>query len=111
MKADERKILHACFEKTKNLFIKRNSAEDWSHNIIEGSRELKTALQWKHFYVWMANPNNYDEEEASKLSVPTEPVVLDGYDACMRVDTFQNGPCETIVHVINVGEQDEKVDD
>ena len=108
MKTDERNVLQSCFAKTKNLFIKKNTAEDWAHNIIEGSSALKTGLQWKHYYVWLANPNNYNEAEADKLSTASEAFVLEPYSDCMKVETIQNGPCETIINVINVGEQDDE---
>ena len=111
MDDDERNVLHKCFAKTKELFMKQNSSEDWSHNLIEGSSELSTPLQWKHFYVWLANPNNYNEEETAKLSTMSGTATIEPYADCFKVDTIQNGPCETIINVVNTNtseQEDEK---
>jgi len=102
MKPSERTVLQACFEKTKKLFETKRQPEDWADNIIQGSSGLKTKLQWKHFYTWLANPNNYDEENTSNLTI--EPQILENiepYPEHMVVETYQNGPAETLIRVIN----------
>jgi len=111
MNPKERSVFQKAIAETTDLFKRRSQAEDWSRNLIEGSRELKTPHQWKHFYTWLANPNQYNEEETNKMEIATEAAKIEPYDSCMRTETFQNGPCETIINVINTSghsEQDEE---
>lgn len=100
MNTVERATLHRCFEKTKELFSTHKHSESWSHNLIEGTRELSTPLQWKHMYVWLANPLGYDETKVSNMVVDPNPPRIDPYPDQMSVNTFQNGN-ETIIHVKN----------
>ena len=114
MNSDERAILHRCLNKTKGLFERRTRSEDWSHNLIEGSRGLTTATQWKHFYVWLANPNQYNEDAVEKLEIDNSLTKIEEYADCMEVHTFQNGPCEQIIHVKNPAfytNEDEKIEE
>jgi len=101
MKSSERAILHRCLNKTKGLFEHRKRSEDWAENLIEGSRGLTTPAQWKHFYVWLANPTQYNEEATEAMEIDNSLTKIDEYDDCMEVETFQNGPCETIIYVKN----------
>ena len=96
----ERATLHRCFAKTKELFQKNKQSESWSHNLIHGTRELTTPLQWKHMYVWLANPRGYDEGKVHSMEIDTTPPRIDPYPEEMNVNTFQNGH-ETIIHVKN----------
>ena len=112
MNTKERSVFQKAIAETTDLFKRRTQAEDWSRNLIEGSSELKTAQQWKHFYTWLANPNQYNEEETNKMEISDETAKIEPYDSCMRTETFQNGPCETIINIINTSgpssEQDEE---
>ena len=111
MNSDERNVLHRCFAKTKDLFTRKNQSEDWSHNLIEGSKGLRTPSQWKHYYAWLANPNNYNEDEVASLKIDNSLTEIEPYDSCMVVETFENGPCETIINVKNrtlYGKQDDE---
>ena len=113
MKSAERENLQRCFVKTQGLFSTRKQSESWADNIIDGSDGLKTPREWKHFYVWLANPRGYDEERTERMEIDTEPPCIESYDDCMKVETFQNGT-ETIINVINPGwgqntQDDEKV--
>ena len=101
MNSDELSILRRCLKNTKKLFQRRGRSEDWAENLIEGSRELTTPTQWKHFYVWLANPNKYDEDAIDEMEVDNSLTTIDEYPEGMEVETFQNGPCETIIHVKN----------
>jgi len=101
MNSDERSNLRRCFTKTRDLFRRRQRSEDWADNLIDGSRGLTTPAQWKHFYVWIANPQNYNEAEVDKMEIDNSLATIDEYPECMEVETFQNGPCETIIHVKN----------
>ena len=106
----ERAKLHEAIKKTTELFKQKTSARDWSINIIEGSKPLQNATgnTWKHYYVWLANPDGYNEEATDALEIE-KTKSIESYDPCMRVETFQNGT-ETIVRVINKNlEDDEKV--
>jgi len=108
MDADERDILQKAFAKTKKLFQTKKQAEDWAHNLIEGSNALKTPLQWKHYYAWLANPRKYNEQYIAEMPDCTEPALIKPYDSCMRVETTQNGPYETIINVVHRTDDDEK---
>ena len=111
MTPEERTVLHQAFAKTTDLFKRRGTARDWSDNIIEGSNMLTTAITWKHYYVWLANPNKYNEEAVDCMKVETAtPECIQDYPECMKVETFQNGN-ETLVHVTNSSlHSDEKVE-
>jgi len=114
MKSDERATLHRCLNKTKGLFERRKRSEDWATNLIEGSRGLTTPTQWKHYYVWLANPNQYNEEATDKLEIDNSLTKIDEYSGGLEVNTFQNGPCETIIHVKNPAyypHEDEKIEE
>jgi len=101
MKSPERAVLKRCLAKTKELFTSRKSSEDWADNLIEGSKELSTPTQWKHFYTWLASPNTYDEFKTDQLVIDPTPPRIDPYDECLVIDTVQNGPCETIINITN----------
>lgn len=101
MNSDERAALQRCFNQTKELFQRKTQSEDWAENLITGSQGLTTQRQWKHYYVWLANPKNYDEERTERMEIDTTPPKIDPYPPGMKVETFQNGPCETLVHVTN----------
>lgn len=111
MNPAERIVFEKCVKKTTDLFKRRNLAEDWANNLIEGSKGLVTGNQWKHFYAWLSNPNNYNELEVNALeTVGTElPSNLGDYPDYMKVETFQNG-VETLVYVTHKdkGGEDEK---
>ena len=104
--------LQYSIRKTKDLFKRRATAEDWARNLLEGSTRLKTAADWDQFYVFLTDPMAYDDGDiAVKMNtcsvqegVPTD------YPAHMKVLKTQNGG-ETIIHVVNTqgrGEDEEK---
>ena len=97
MNSSERAVLHKSFKKTKDLLMRRNSSEQWSQNLIEGSSMLKTPLQWKHYYVWLANPNGYNEKEVDALKIDNTPPKIEPYPSHMKVERFQNGSDITVV--------------
>ena len=101
MNSDERKTLQRCLKKTKELCQRRRRSEDWAQNLIEGSRGLTTPAQWKHFYVWLANPNKYDETVTDQMEIDNSLAKIDEYPEELEVNTFQNGPYDTIIHVKN----------
>ena len=107
MQTDERETLQRCFAKTKGLFMKHTMSEDWADNITNGSLELKTPLQWKHFYVWLANPNGYNEAATDALEIYNSMTNIDPYPSNMVVETFKNGT-DTMVYVKNMDWHDEK---
>ena len=101
MNSDERTVLQQCFAQTKELFMNKTQSEDWADNLINGSKGLTTPRQWKHYYVWLANPKQYDEERTEQMEIDATPPRIDPYPPGMKVDTFQNGKCETHIHVTN----------
>ena len=109
MNDEERNNFKESVRKTTELFKRRNTPEDWARNLIDGSSSLKTGNSWKHFYAWLSNPAKYNEEEVNNMgTLATEKTVIEPYDDCMRVDTFENGN-EILVHVKNMSlEEDEK---
>ena len=106
MNPSERAVFQQSIANTLNLFKQKKMAEQWSQNIIDGSKLLTTPLQWKHFYCWLANPHGYNEKEVDSLPVDTEPPVIEPYAECMHVETFVNGN-ETQIHVTNTRFNDE----
>ena len=78
----------------------RKTSESWAHNIIEGSNELTTPNQWKHFYAWLASPNTYSESKTNNLVIDNTPPNIEPYDDCLVIDTVQNG-IDTIINITN----------
>ena len=105
MNPSEREELHRCFSKTKKLFKRKRGSESWADNLIEGTKGLKTPLQWKHMYTWLANPRGYNEAETDSLPIDNSTGHIKPYPSHMKVETFQNG-AETIVRVINTRDKD-----
>ena len=104
--------LQFSIRKTKELFKRRNTAEDWARNLLEGSRRLKTENDWDQFYTFITDPLGFEEGEiVEKLGtcsmqegVPTD------YPSFMKVVKTMNGN-ETMIHVVNTNyrcEDDEK---
>ena len=116
MDSDERTVLQAALKKTMDLFKRRTSHEDWARNLREGSSELKTDLQWKHFYTFLGNPRGYDENNVCVESSEKEHATLElkPYEDCFEIHEYKNGN-ETTIYVKNIGDgtaeqDDEKVD-
>ena len=109
MNSSEQKVFQESMKTTVDLFKRRNRAEDWSRNLIEGSQKLTTGEQWKHYYAWLSNPTSYDEDEVNQLAVvgDTVPTNLEEYPESLKVDTFQNGK-ETLFLVTHRNQDDEK---
>ena len=101
MNQNERKILHSCFAKTLDLFQQRKQAESWSENLLDGSRQLTTPVQWKHYYVWLAQPSKYCEADVDKMEIDTVPCEIEPYPQGLEVETLKNGNYETFVRVRN----------
>ena len=101
--------ISTAIRETHALFKRRNSAEDWAQNLIDGSRTVKTPEQWTKYYAFIANPQNYDPNHEYKVA----PLVKPGsYPAGQKEVRYQNGPDEYI-YVTNVttaanDEEDEK---
>jgi len=104
LKDEERAVLHGAFERTKDLFKRRNTSEDWALNLVEGSKDLTTPLQWTHYYTFLANPNGYKEEEVCLKTAEEEyannPNLIPPYEDCFEVTEYKNGN-ETIIYVKN----------
>ena len=94
---------------TEALFRAHTSAEDWSNNIVNGSRSLKTPEQWTHFYAYLASPTTYDSNRTYKAVSQKEydDYVRPPLHKGLRETIFKNGT-ETIIHVVREKEEDEK---
>ena len=78
MNDSERADFKESVRKTTELFKTRRTAEDWAQNLIDGTSDLKTGNSWKHFYAWVSNPKNYNEEEVNNLGIlETEKTVIE----------------------------------
>ena len=86
--------------KKPKLFKARTASECWSDNIVEGSRGIKTKLQWRHFYAWLANPDGYNEEDVVAPMEGLTAAVIEPYPQGMLEQRYENGT-ETIIHVKN----------
>ena len=104
--------LQFSIRKTKELFKRRNTAEDWARNLLEGSRRLNTEKDWDTYYAFITNPLGFEEGEiVEKMGtcsihegVPPE------YPSFMKVVKTMNGN-ETMIHIVNTNsrcEDDEK---
>ena len=111
MNSNERAVLENSFKKTIDLFKRRNAPEDWARNLRDGSSELKTNLQWKHFYTFIANPTKYKSEDVCLKTAEQEhrqKVCITPYEDCFKIKEWKNGS-ETIINITNPGlDMDEK---
>ena len=92
-------------KETTELFKTRGAAEDWSHNIITGSRSLKTDQEYTNYYAWLASPQTFDKNRNYKAQTKVEkrPAVPDGYEEIIH----KNGT-ESVVLVRKIRVDDEK---
>ena len=105
----DRKDFNEAIDTTTELFKRRRTAEDWVRNIEEGSKSLKTGHAWKHYYAWLANPQQYNEEEVNGLDIidTNDTSVIKEWPKCMVVETVKNGH-EIIINVVKQKTDDEK---
>jgi len=108
----ERAQLHLAFEKCKEL-SKKNYTR-FVYNVSTARNMLTTDWQISHFHAWLANPHGYNEQTVDLCEAIRTPMEIIPYADHMVVDTYQNGPNETIIHVRNthfgtkVSQEDEK---
>jgi hypothetical protein len=104
--------LQYSIRKTKDLFKRRNTAEDWARNLLEGSKRLKTVEDWDLFYTFLVDPMGYEENEIAprKETCNVQEGIPSDYPSHMKVVKIKNGG-ETMIHVVNTTwhEDDEKV--
>ena len=111
MDENDRRVLRQAFEQTEDNFRTHTASEDWADNIIKGSRGIKTVLQWRHYYTWLANPRGYEESSVGEPERDLSKHLIEPYPSFMEEVRYQNGN-ETIIHVKNKQFQgDEKVPD
>ena len=91
--------LAEAIEKTKDFFKRRTHDTDWSRNIEEGSKGLKTKQQWGRFYKWMSNPTHFDIRENVEY-MDCDEFNPPPYEEGMKVETFKNGP-DLLIRVTN----------
>ena len=97
--------ISTAIRETTELFRTRGTAEDWSNNIIEGSRSVKSDQEWTNYYAWLASPSTYDSKRDYKAQKQT-PYVQPELPKGMKETVYVNGT-ERFVHVTRV-EEDEK---
>ena len=101
--------ISVAIRETEALFRAHTTAEDWSNNIIVGSRSVKTPEQWTHFYAYLASPTTYDSTRVYK------PVSQEEHDAFERPPLhkglqekiYKNG-LDTIIHVVRKKDDEEE---
>ena len=92
--------IQTAIRETTDLFKKHTLAEDWSDNIMKGSRSLKTSQQWTNYYAWLASPSTYCPERIYKpisdkqIKEYTDPEL----DKRLAEMVYKNGT-ETIIHI------------
>ena len=101
-------------EKLKELFATRKGPEWWSENIIDAHAGLKNKRDCFLFYHYLtSNVGEFNpESEMVTLDdiVNEETLVIPPYPEGMVVETYQNGPHETVVIVKNqMNVDDEKM--
>ena len=52
--------LEQAIKLTAELFKSRDRSEDWSRNIVEGSRGITTVHDWTLYYAYLSNPDKFD---------------------------------------------------
>ena len=52
--------LDQAIKRTAELFKSRDRSEDWSRNIIEGSRGLTSVHDWTLYYAYLSTPDKFD---------------------------------------------------
>ena len=87
--------LEKAIARTQMLFKERDTSEDWSQNIIEGSAGLSTPRDWLLFYSFLNNPGEFDPDA---VLVPAEEAVIPPPDPQYKVVEYQNGTDTTIVY-------------
>jgi len=96
---EERAQLHLAFEKCKEL-SKKNYTR-FVYNVSTARTMLTTDWQVRHLHAWLANPRGYEEHAVDICEAISTPMKMEPYEDHMVVDTYQNGPNETIIHVRN----------
>ena len=69
--------ISVAIRETNELFKRRSDPTFWAANLIDGSTSLKTALEWTHYYAWIANPQNYDPKKNYVAMNPEEQIIYD----------------------------------
>ena len=104
MSPEETTNLWNDINKTKELFIKRNSSHDWQRNIVDGSKTLKTKTEWANFYAWLSNPNHFVvKQEETDFNFDEEDDELwksYKYPEGIYEKRYKNGN-ETVIHIVN----------
>ena len=75
---------------TQDNFGRRDRAEDWSRNIIESSKGLKTQKDWTLYYAFLSNPTHFDP--TAEHTTITGDETFEAPLPQFEVVTHQNGP-------------------
>ena len=96
--SEERRILHEAFKQCEMMF--RKNCMRFHYNLTQSTKHLNTDWQMKHFYAWVANPRDYNEDEVDLLETGFDGMEIEPYENYMEVHSFPNGD-ECFIHVKN----------
>ena len=93
--------LRTAISRLKTLFTERDSAEWWSQNIIDASRDITKKENWTLFYAYMHNPEAFDPTRKYE-TIEDSPEEVDlSYPEGLEAVEYKNGT-ETTIHVRRV---------
>ena len=95
------KRLWSAIDLTEKLFKENTTPEDWSDNIIEGSKNLKTSLEYGNYVNWLTNSTDFKVKHEIEFASCEEKILEnheypDGYEE----KYFKNGN-DYVIHVKN----------
>ena len=89
-------------DKTDKLFQDNSTPEDWSANILEGSKHLKSRLEWGNYIKWLHNNGEFEVEHDMKFADLENCKIFEEYDYPEHFETieYKNGT-DTVIHIKN----------
>ena len=97
------------FEKTLKLFRERNTAEDWSQNLMEASAGLETDEEWNEYMRFLAYPAGRGRKVTGDSVLKHGATGNVKLNVALKETVYPNGT-ECIIHVQpELPEDDEKI--
>jgi hypothetical protein len=99
----------------KRLLTQRPDPSWWSENIVDASSILEKPEDWRIFYMYLTDGDQFDMDNPQLRETVGEQErnIIPDYDSNQEVTEIQNGPYETYVMVNTVEEKksddDEKI--
>ena len=96
------KRLWAAIDKTEKLFQENGDPEDWSDNIVDGSKGLRSRLEWGNYIKWLHNSVDFEVEHDMEFADMEKCSILDEYEYPEQFETieYKNGT-DTVLHIKN----------